>query len=207
MCPPTNLPHQPRKLPIRILGPNNPGALSLPDARRPEVIKHAAATRRPLPPLFGTAVTSFLTPPLLGQAAGGVIHVGGGLDLDAGLVPCLEPPLLGTVTRRTTDLTAAGTRLAVAGRVFDMVPSSGSLGVVRLTMVVTCLAQLPGLVPLPPEAVVEFVELGQPIRVVLLLGKLAQTVQPCKAMAVLTLDPHHLQVPRVLECVYGTQKV
>ena len=127
-----------------------------------------------------------------------MIHVGGGLDLDGGLVPGVEPTLLRTVTRRTTDLTTAGTRLAAVGLVFDMDPSSGSLGPVRLTMVVTCLTQLPGLVPPLPEAGVEFVELGQPSRVVLLLGKLAQTVQPCQAMAVLALDPHHLCIPRIL---------
>ncbi len=124
--------------------------------------------------------------------------MGGGLDLDTGLVPRLEPPLLCTVTRCATDLTAAGTRLAVVGRLLDMAPSCGSLAVVRLTVVVTCLAQLPGLVPLLPEAVVEFVELGQPIRGVLLLGKLAQAVQSCKAMTILALDPQHLCVPIVL---------
>ena len=161
------------------------------DARRSDVIKHAAAPRRPLPSL-GTAVVGFLTPPLFRQTARGVVHVGGGMDLDAGLVPSVEPPLLRTVTRRTTDLTAVATRLAVVGSVRALGPAMidsfesfgflgflGPPGVTRPTMVVPGFAQVPGLVTVLPEAVVEFVELGQPIRGVLLLGKLPQTVEPC----------------------------
>ena len=123
------------------------------------------------------------------------------MDLDADLVPSIEPPLLRTVTRRTADLTAAAMRLAVVGLVLAMGPamirSLGSLGVTRLTMVVLCFSQLPGLVAVLPEAVVELIELGQPIRGVLLLGKLAQPVQPGKAVAVLALDPHHRCVLRM----------
>jgi len=128
-----------------------------------------------------------------------MVDVGGGRDLDADFAPSLDPPLFRTVPRRTTDLTAAVTGLAALGRVLLAGSATlGSLGVVRRTVVVPGLAQLPGLVAVLPEAGVEGVEFGQPIRVVLLLDKLSQVVQPCKAVAVLAIEPNHLYVLRVL---------
>jgi hypothetical protein len=81
--------------------------------------------------------------------------------------------LFGTITRRTADLTASMSHLAV---------------------VATGPGLSPSLVSVLPKAVIELVELRQPIGVVLLFGEFTQAVEPCKAMPVLALDPDHLCV-------------
>ncbi len=105
-----------------------------------------------------------------------MVHVGRSLDPHADLTPGVKPPLLGTVTRRPADRTAAAFRLPV----FDRSPG-----------------QFPSLVSLLAEAVIEFIELGQPIGVGLLFGQFTQAVEPRKAMTILSLDPHHFYVLRV----------
>ena len=110
------------------------------DARRLNGIEHAAATRRPFPSR-GTAVRGFLAPLFFRKAAGRVPHVGGRMDLDPGLVPGLDPPLLRAVTGRTADLATAAIGLAAGPGPI------GSLQPARL-------AELASLVRTQPQAVV-----------------------------------------------------